>query len=488
MKTVEETLVVKNYIGGQWVAPTGSKQFIDVNPANTEDIIATITQSTKEEAFEAIEAANRAHKSWSKVSPIERSEYLNKIANLIEQKTEDIAQMIVREMGKTIVEAKKEVNYAVGIFRFYAGEGRRIKGTIIPAEIPNVQIEIQKESLGVVLVVTPWNFPLSIPAWKIAPALVTGNTVVLKASSETSIVGMMLMEIIAKAGVPEGVVNYLLAPGKVVNELISHPAVKGVTFTGSNNVGQQIHETASKDMKRIQLEMGGKNPLIVLADADLDEASTLAVAGAFGQAGQACTATGKVIVESSVYDEFVALLLEKVKMIKVGNGMEETTTMGPQVSQGELDSTLQLIQGAVEEGAVVLYGGDRPNTPETSKGFFVNPTVLTSVTRNMTIAKEEVFGPVLSVMIAGNLDEAISIANDVEYGLTASICTQNVGKMVKALNELEAGLVKANMTTTGSFFQAPFGGFKKSSSNTFKELGSEGLEFFCRTKTKYIKA
>lgn len=486
--TTTTATTLKNFVNGEWITPSGDALKEGYNPADTRKVVSSFYQSTSDDAKQAIEAAEEAFKTWGKIPAPQRGAYLYKIADLMEEKKGELAKTIVMEEGKTYNDAVKEVGYAAGIIRFYAGECRRIKGTILEGDMPNVQIEMKPEPLGVVLVVTPWNFPLSIPAWKTAPAIASGNTVVLKTSSETPLTAMKFMEIVAEAGVPNGVVNHVIAPGKLVPEMIHHPAVKAVTFTGSNPVGKKIYAEAAKDMKRCLLEMGGKNPLIVMEDADLDEAVQLAAAGAFGQTGQACTATGRVIVHEQIAKAFTEKLVAKTKALKVGNGMDEGVDMGPHVSSSERQSTLDLIQSAKEEGATVLTGGGIPDDPNLQHGYFVEPTVISGVTSAMRIAQEEVFGPVNSIIEVKDIDEAIAVANDVEYGLSSAICTKNLEYMNKALSGIEAGIVKVNMTTTGTFFQAPFGGYKQSSTGTYKELGSEAMDFYCQFKTRYIKS
>lgn len=486
MGTTKNVLTVKSFINGQFVNGHGVEEQEDINPADRRDVIATFKLATEEDAQEAIEAASRAFHNWKNVPATQRGSYLFKAAEIMEAQSEELSRLIVREMGKTLAEARKEVAYAVNIVRFYAGEGARLNGGLVSSDHPDIQIQLIKEPLGVVLAVTPWNFPLSIPAWKIAPALVAGNTVVFKPSSDTPLVGMKLMEILQQAGLPEGVVNGIVGPGRLVSGMIHHPAVQVITFTGSNRVGNLIHQEASKGMKRVQLEMGGKNPLIVLDDADIDLAVDLAVRGGFSQAGQACTATGRVIVQSAVAEEFTQKLVEKAKKIKVGNGINEDVEMGPQANEAELGSTLEAIKQAVDEGALVLSGGDVPQTEETQNGYFVNPTVLGNVKRGTKIALEEVFGPVIGIIVVDTAEEAIEIANEVEYGLSAAVCTKSLARMNQFMQGVEAGITKVNMTTTGTSFQAPFGGYKGSSNGIFKELGREAIDIYTRMKTAYV--
>ena len=479
---------LKNFINGTWTTPSGKELKQGVNPANTKEVVSSFYQSTSEDLSDAIDSASKGFQQWKDIPAPQRGEYLYKISALMEEEKDDLAKTMVQEEGKTYNDAIKEVGYAAGIVKYYAGECRRLKGSILEADMPDIQIETKPEPLGVVLVVTPWNFPLSIPAWKTAPALASGNAVVLKPSSETPLTVMKFMDIIQRAGVPAGVVNSVIAPGKLVSEMIHHPAVKAVTFTGSNTVGEKIYAEAAKGMKRCLLEMGGKNPLIIMEDADIDEAVQIAVTGGYGQTGQACTATGRIIVHEKVVKEFTEKLVKRTEQLKVGNGMHEGIDMGPQVSQAERQSTLDLIQSAKDEGATVLTGGGIPQYPELEDGYFIEPTVISNVKPAMTISQKEVFGPVNSIIEVRDIDEAISVANDVEYGLSSAICTRNIGYMNKALSEIEAGIVKVNMTTTGTFFQAPFGGYKKSSTGTYKELGSEGMDFYCQYKTRYIKS
>lgn len=486
MKVEKSVCKVQNFIDGNFVCGSGSEKIQDLNPANLDEVIAEYIPSTDDDAQQALNAAQTAFPTWSIVPAPERGNYLFRVAERMEAKKEELAHLITREMGKRLIEAQKEVEYAINILRFYAGEGTRLNGELIASDHPDIQIQLLKEPLGVVLAVTPWNFPLSIPTWKIAPALVAGNTVVLKPSSETPLVAMKLMQLFQEADLPKGVVNAVIGPGRLVSKMIHHPAVQVITFTGSNRVGNLIYQEASQEMKRVQLEMGGKNPLIVLDDADLDLAVDLAIRGGYGQAGQACTATSRVIVQSSIVDEFSRRLVEQVRELKVGNGFDPDVDMGPQVSQAELTSTVEAIQQALEDGATLLYGGEVLKTTSNQNGFFIQPTVLSDVKPGMKIALEEVFGPVIAVMEVDTVEEAIELANEVEYGLSAAVCTKSLKRMNQVVQGLQSGLVKVNMTTTGTSFQAPFGGYKKSSNGIFKELGRDAIEIYTRTKTAYI--
>ncbi|WP_147803902.1 aldehyde dehydrogenase family protein [Alkalicoccus halolimnae] len=485
MSVIQTQEILNQFINGEWISPESAPDAV-INPA-TKEVISYTGQGSDEDVGYAIDSAHEASLSWKKTAPPQRGAYLEKAASILLERKQEFAISIVREMGKTYAEAMKEVEFSAGILNFYGGEGRRLTGKIIASDMPNIQIETKPEPLGVILAVTPWNFPLSIPCWKSAPALVSGNTVLLKTSSETPVTATKLMEVFEEAGIPGGVINHLIIPGNKVSSIIESDKVNAVSFTGSNQVGAKIHEAAGRQMKRVHLEMGGKNPLLVMEDANLDEAVDLAVKGGFGQAGQACTATGRVIVHEKVKKEFLRKLIEETEKISVGNGLEDGVTMGPQVNQQELDSTFDLIKSAEKEGAKIVTGGKALTEGDYADGFYVSPTVIDQVNHQMRIAQEEVFGPVIAVFEASSIDEAIQLANATDYGLTASICTKNIDYMTQAFNDIEAGLVKANMPTTGTFFQAPFGGYKSSGLGTFKELGREALDFYNQYKTRYIK-
>jgi aldehyde dehydrogenase (NAD+) len=395
----------------------------------------------------------------------------------------DMAIMLTREEGKTIAEARAEITRARDIFHYFGGEGWRMAGDVLPSTTKGELLYTRREPIGVIGVITPWNFPIAIPTWKIAPALVYGNTVVFKPASYTPLSGLMVVEALAEAGLPPGVVNFISGSGRVVGqEIASSPNVDGITFTGSFEIGSEIYGQAFRNMTRVQLEMGGKNPLIVLAGARLDLAVDLTLRGGFGLTGQACTATSRVIVEENIADDFSQAITTAARSLVVGNGLNEKSQMGPAVSQDQLDRDLRYIQIGKEEGAKLLTGGEIVS----GDGFFIQPTVFDMVDTRMRIAQEEVFGPVVCIIRAKDFDDAIQRANDTGYGLSAGIVTDTLSKAFDFADRINAGVVKINEPTSGIAVNAPFGGFKHSSANTFKEQGRAAIEFYTRTKTIYL--
>lgn len=477
-----------NLINGEWVPASTNQVEASVNPANKHDIVGYIQKSSKEDLDQAVAAAKQAHPGWRKLAAPARGEFLFKAANVMEQRIDEIAQTMTREMGKTFGEAKGETARAIAILRFYAGEGMRTVGDVIPSTDSEALMYTTRVPLGVVGVITPWNFPVAIPVWKMAPALVYGNTVVLKPASETAVTAAKVVECMVEAGLPAGVVNMVTGSGSVIGQgIIDHPDINGITFTGSNQVGKLVGQGAVARGAKYQLEMGGKNPVIILADADLDLAVDATISGGLRSTGQKCTATSRVFVESDVYDAFKEKLLAKVKELKVGSGLDEATWMGPCVSEGQLQTVLSYIEKGIAEGAVLLYGGGKPDDEQLQDGFFVQPTVFDNVTNTMTIAREEIFGPVLVLIKVDSLEEALRQANDTVFGLSASIFTRDIGSMLSFINEIEAGLVRINAESAGVELQAPFGGMKQSSSHS-REQGRAAMEFFTSIKTVFVKA
>lgn len=475
-----------NFINGEWQESLSNKQFYSVNPANTEDIIGFFQASNEQDVQMAIEAADKAFFNWTQTAPSKRAAILNQTASILEHNADKLAKELTREEGKHVTDAKNEVIRTAQTLRYYAVEGQSFTGETFPNDDPNMKVSTEREAIGVVSVITPWNFPLSIPARKIAPALITGNTVVFKPSSDTPLIGLRLVEAFHQAGIPKGVINFVTGKASDVGDLlVTHPAVKAVTFTGSTAAGEDIHKKASFTT-RTQMELGGKNPLIVMGDADIDLAATLTVNGGFSLTGQACTGTSRVIVLKEAKEQFVQKLIEKTSALKIGNGFEEGVKIGPLANEKQLKNVMKYIEIGQEDGATLVYGGKRLSNPEFQQGYYVQPAIFTNVKPNHRIAKEEIFGPVVAVIEVDTYEKAIKVANDVEYGLSASIVTNNLKIANQFTKDIQAGTVKVNRTTTGNLINAPFGGLKKSSTSTFRESGRVGLEFFTQLKTVYI--
>jgi acyl-CoA reductase-like NAD-dependent aldehyde dehydrogenase len=473
----------KNLIGGKWVDSSTRATFETRNPAAVDQVLGVFPLASPLDASNAIAAAQEAFWSWANMPPPSRGAILDKASQLIADRQEDLAIILTREEGKTLSEARGEIGRARDIFRYFGGEGWRIGGSVLPSNTSNELLYTRREPLGVVSVITPWNFPIAIPAWKIAPALVYGNTVVFKPASFTPLVGLRLVEILVEAGIPAGVINFITGSGQDAgNEMVSNSNVNAISFTGSYDVGTGIYRQAVQNMTRIQLEMGGKNPTVVLNDANLDLALDIVMKAGFGLTGQACTATSRVIVQDGIADEFARKLCAAAGGLVVGNGLDEKTRMGPAVSQSQLDTDLSYVQIGKDEGAQLITGGKRLSGP----GYCIEPTVFDHVEPQMRIAQEEIFGPVISILRAATFEELLKLANSTGFGLSAAIITQDLAKAFEFANRVEAGVVKINESTTGVALQAPFGGFKHSSANTFKEQGQAAVEFYTRTKTVYV--
>jgi aldehyde dehydrogenase (NAD+) len=486
MKTLSQAKTYLNYINGNWQAGSSDEVIASINPANKEEV-GYVQSSTREDLNEAVQAAKQAQKLWKKLSGVDRGNLLYKAAEMIEKNIDDIAETMTREMGKTFLEAKGETARGVAILRYYAGEGMRKMGDLIPASDGSALQFSKRVPLGVVGLITPWNFPVAIPIWKAAPALIYGNTVVLKPATEAAVTAAKVVECFDQAGFPNGVINLVTGKGSVIGQgLAEHPDIEAVSFTGSNTIGKQISQAASARGAKYQLEMGGKNPIIIANDADIDQAVAAVLSGGLKSTGQKCTCSSRVIVQSGVYNEFKEKLLVEVRKIKVGNGLNADSWMGPCASESQYGTVKYYIQKGIEEGAELLIGGDSPESEELKQGFFINPTVFDKVTPSMTIAQEEIFGPVLALIKVETVQEAIEVANDVEFGLSASIFTKDIGQILTFIDDIEAGLVRVNYETAGVELQAPFGGMKASSSHS-REQGEAAKEFFTTTKTVFIK-
>jgi alpha-ketoglutaric semialdehyde dehydrogenase len=474
-----------NYIGGEWVK-TGPV-FENRNPANPDDIAGLFVKGSAADMEKAAGAAAEALPGWAGMNAPARGNILFKAAEILDSRFEQIATEMTREEGKTLPEAKGEVRRAINIFRYFAGEGSRLPGMLVPSERDRVHMFAVRKPIGVVGLITPWNFPSAIPAWKLAPALICGNTVVLKPASAAPLSAWRIVEALHAAGIPKGVVNFVAGSGgELGGALVGAKPVKAISFTGSCDTGNWLHAEASKRRLRIQLEMGGKNPTIVLADADFNSAVENVVNAAFFSTGQKCTATSRAIVEDSIYDRFVEALVERTRKLKVGDGMQPGIDIGPCVDQAQLDTVLRYIEVGTKEAGAPKVGGQRLTSGGLAKGYFVEPTIFAGVTEQMTIAQEEIFGPVLAVMRAKNFEDALRIANNIPFGLSASLQTTNLSRVFEYVYRMEAGLLTINLPSAGVEYQLPFGGSKDSSFGP-KEQGPAALEFYSDYKTVYLK-
>lgn len=473
-----------NHIDGRWVASRAGERFDNVNPADTLDIVGRFPASSAADADDAVKAATAAFAGWRQTPISTRAKILNRAADHLEASAKQIAQELTREEGKPLNQSEDEVLRSAQTLRFYAVEGQSLSGETFPNDDPNMTVHSQREPLGVVSVITPWNFPISIPARKIAPALITGNTVVFKPSSDAPLSGYRLTEAFVNAGIPKGVLNFITGRASDVGPAITvPPVVRAISFTGSTAAGEQIHRSVSFTT-RTQMELGGKNPLIVMEDADLDKTVDLAIRGGLSLSGQACTGTSRIIVMAQVKAAFTEKLVAKVKALKIGSGMTAGTEIGPLATAKQLQTVLRYIDIGKRE-AKLLCGGERLTGPNFDRGFYVSPAIFTDVTQDMRIAREEIFGPVLAIIEATSYADAIAKANDTEYGLSAAIATNNPRTMHDFARDIESGTVKINRTTTGNLINAPFGGLKRSSTSTFRESGRTGLEFYTQIKTVY---
>jgi acyl-CoA reductase-like NAD-dependent aldehyde dehydrogenase len=475
----------RNFINGRWVESSSSRASERRNPADLDEVVGFAPLSTREEAREAIAAARAAFAAWRGTPAPVRGRVVAKAALLMEQQKDELARLMTREEGKTLKDALGEVQKSVNILDFMAGEGRRIAGETLPSELPKNFAYTLKQPLGVVAAIAPWNFPVSIPVWKIAPALVAGNTVVFKPATITPFTGAKVVQIFEQAGVPAGVLNMIVGSGSEVgDEFIQHPDVRAISFTGSNEVGSELYAQGARRMKKCQCEMGGKNPLVILADADFPLAVESAVLGAFASTGQRCTATSRVIIEEAVADRFVQLLVERASKLRTGNGLEPGIDMGPAVDESQLNTDLQYIEVGKKE-AKLLLGGQRLTGGAYNRGYFVPPTVFDHVAPDSTIAQDEIFGPVLSVIRVRDFDEALRVANSVRFGLSSSLYSNDAAKIFEFIDRIETGITHVNSPTVGGEAQLPFGGMKATGVG-MREMGRVAIDFFTELKAVYI--
>ena len=479
--------IVTNFIDGTWTEATDGKRFPSLNPADTREVVAEAPLSGRADVDRAVVAARVALEGWRLLPAPRRGEILFRAGEVLVRRKRELGELVTREMGKVLAEGLGDVQEAIDIAFYMAGEGRRLQGETVPSELPDKECRSVRAPLGVVALVTPWNFPVAIPAWKLFAALICGNTVILKPSSETPACAAALVRCLEEAGIPPGVVNLVFGPGEEVGEyLMTHPGVDAASFTGSCAAGERLERLLAPLHRPLALEMGGKNAIIVMDDANLELALEGTLWGGFGTSGQRCTAASRIIVQDRVHDRFVAMLSEQAARMRLGNGLDAATAVGPLINKAQGRKVLDYIRIGEEEGARLLTGGRRVTEGEFSHGFFIAPTVFADVTPAMRIAREEIFGPVVSVLRCASLDEAIAIVNDVPFGLSSSIYSRDVNATARAERELATGIVYVNASTIGAEVHLPFGGWRHSGSG-HPEAGGRGgaVDFFTRIKVIY---
>jgi aldehyde dehydrogenase (NAD+) len=486
-QTTATALNMLNYINGKWVPSKTGRTDEDRNPADHDEVVCTFPASSVEDADDAVAAAKKAYKSWRLVPAPRRAEYLFKIGAILTRDKENYARDMTREMGKVLAETRGDVQEGIDTAYLAGGEGRRLYGDSVPCELPNKAGWSERHPIGVCGLITPWNFPMAIPTWKLFPALVCGNTAVIKPASDTPLSVYNLVKACEEAGLPEGVVNLVTGDGRSVgNRIVEHPDVRVISFTGSSEVGKRLGESCGRTLKRVSLELGGKNAQIVMEDADLELALEGVLWGAFGTTGQRCTATSRLILHKPIKKKFVEMLAERVKGLKLGNGLDEANQVGPCVSKAQRESVHSYVEiGKNEDRARLVYGGEFYTRGECEKGWFYMPTIFDNVTRSMRIAREEIFGPVLAVLEANDLDDAIATLNDTDYGLSSSIYTRDVNSAFRAIRDIEAGITYVNGPTIGAEVQLPFGGVKDTG-NGHREASHTVLDIFTEWKSVYV--
>jgi len=472
------------FIGGKWETPAGAKTFKTLNPA-TGEVVGEFVAGTAADAKAAVDAAVRAFPAWKSTPTPKRGEILLAASQILRRRKEEVARLVSQEMGKVISEGRGDVQESIDFIEYMAGEGRRLQGETVPSELKLKFCLTVHQPKGVVVCITPWNFPTAIPNWKIAAALVCGNSVVFKPASATSRCAAEVVRVYEEAGVPPGVLNFVTGSGGTVgNALIEDPRVRGISFTGGVDTGREVYTRGAKGLKTVHLELGGKNPVIVLNDANLDLALDGVLFGAFGTQGQRCTATSRLILEDGIYDTFLRRLVERVRALKVGDPLDPSVEMGPVASADQEKKILEYIQVGKAEGAHLATGGSRLTGGDYDRGHFIEPTIF-EVRHGMRISKEEIFGPVLSVVRVKDYKEAVRVANDVEYGLSSAIYTKDVNLAFQAIEELETGITYINAPTIGAEVQLPFGG-TKNTGNGGREAGSAAIEEYTETKSVFI--
>jgi aldehyde dehydrogenase (NAD+) len=486
MATAVVPRVFKNYINGEWVESASGRAFENRNPADNDELVGMFPLSTVEDVDAAVDAAAEAFKIWRLVPAPKRAEILYRAAETLVRRKEDLAQDMTREMGKPLLETRGDVQEAIDMTYYMAGEGRRLFGQTTPSELKNKFAMTVRQPLGVCAMITPWNFPMAIPSWKLMPALICGNTMVIKPAEDTPLSTYSLVQILSEAGLPRGVVNIVNGSGpEVGSPMIRKQQVSAVSFTGSSEVGRLVSEACAPTFKPCHLEMGGKNVIIIMDDANLELAVEGAVWAGFGTTGQRCTAASRVVVHQKVYSQFVEKYVARVKALRVGNGLDPATEMGPCINQTQLEKVMEYVEIGKNEGARLATGGQRLTGGAWSRGWFHEPTVFTDCSPQMRIAQEEIFGPVSAVIPVEGFEQAIEIANNVVYGLSASIYTRDVNRAFQAMRDIHTGIVYVNAPTIGAEVHLPFGGTKQTG-NGHREAGTAAIEFYSEWKTLYL--
>jgi len=472
------------YINGKWVSSISDKTFETKNPA-TGEVLATFPQGTKDDVIKAIEAAEKAFPKWKKHPAPKRGEIIFKAAAIMREKKDELGSTVSQEMGKIIIEGKGDVQESIDFLEYIAGEGRRLLGETTPSELHNKFCMTVRQPIGVVGCITPWNFPTAIPCWKLGASLISGNTVIFKPASLTPLCAAKLVEIFKEAGLPAGVLNFVTGPvSSVGNEIVENPRVKAISFTGGVPAGIDVYTRAAKYLKSVEVELGGKNPQIIMDDANIDLAIEGVLFGAFGSQGQRCTATSRLIVHEKVYAEVMEKLVKRTNALKIGNPLDPLVNVGPVASEDQMKTVLNYVDIGMKEGAKLLCGGQRLTGGMYDKGFFVQPAIF-EAKHGMRITKEEIFGPVLSVMKIKNYEDAMNIANDVEYGLSSSIYTKDINLSFRAIEDFETGITYINAPTIGAEVHLPFGGIKNTG-NGGREAGTTAIDEFTEIKTVFI--
>ncbi|MDZ7957350.1 MAG: aldehyde dehydrogenase family protein [Aulosira sp. DedQUE10] len=479
-------LSCRNYINGEWLSALGEATLESRNPADKNEVVATFPRSVADDVNKAVVAARQAYRSWRQVPAPARAEYIFRVGEILLQHKEELAQLISREMGKPLTEARGDVQEGIDCAFYSAGEGRRLFGQTTPSEMPNKFAMTVRSPIGVCALITPWNFPMAIPCWKAMPALVCGNTVILKPAEDTPACATKLIEIFTAACFPPGVVNLVHGVGEEAGKaLVEHPDVDLVSFTGSSETGAFVGATCGSTHKRVCLEMGGKNAQVVMEDADLELALDGAVWGAFGTTGQRCTATSRLILHRDIKEKFTTMLYERTRKLRLGAGTDPDIDIGPLINESQLQRVSKYLDIAREEGAKVLIGGEIANQEQLKNGYFFQPTILDEVTPQMRVAREEIFGPVVVLIEVSSFEEAIAVLNNTNYGLSSSVYTRDINRAFTAMRDIEAGITYINGPTIGAEVHLPFGGVKQTG-NGHREAGTTALDVFTEWKSVYV--